>query len=186
MGGQAGNSNLVLHLPLAYDGDLTEVVSGSNSWNNTRNISWDAAENAYLFKAKQNTNASYLNNLNLPITTLLNLNWTIEFDIKAVSFVQYIPCMALYNGNTCTATQYIYNSAGGSGGYAPANQWAHIKIIRYLGGSFDYYTDDVYICTKQQTDSNLTPSRFAVLASPWSSAGVDSQAYIKDIKITLN
>lgn len=182
----AENGNLVLSLPLAYNGDLTEVVSGSNSWNNTQNFVWDAAENAYWFKAKQNSNAPYIKDLNLPVSTIHNLNWTVEFDMKAISFVQYIPCIVLYNGNSCVATQYFYNTMGTNGGYAPANQWAHIKIVRHLGGSIDYYTDDVYICTKTQTDGNISNNRFSPMASPWSSAGVDSKAYIKNIKITLN
>lgn len=181
----AEDGNLVLSLPLAYNGDLTEVVSGSNSWNNTQNFVWDAAENAYLFTGKYNSNAAYITGLNLPVTTVHNLNWTLEFDIKPIDYRVYIACMTLYNGNACAAAQYLYGNIG-NGGYAPVNQWSHIKIIRYGGGNFDYYTNDVFIYSATQGDVNLSTNKFAVLGTPWSSSGVDSKAYIKNIKITLN
>ena len=184
-------NNLLLWLPLQYDGDLTERVSGTSIWRNS--LQWDNTVNAYKFEQFPIGYYSSVGiDVNLPSAWAYRATTKriCECDLYVEQFNNYgRVCVFGQQGiNGYSADNFLFLYAPGAtsngNGVVSLQQWSHIKIVQD-GFDVQYYTDGILTGQITHTDNTQArTNRFVPLGARWSSeTQTTAMAYLKNIKI---
>lgn len=186
---------ILIDAPLDSVNGLLDLISGQYiAGKTTGDITWNASEQAYLFKTQATSSGNkgvYLENISFPYPFDWNtFQYGASFDIKRLNNTGgAFACNALWwtsPRNRSEAPVYVYYNGGSNEIKLTDTNWHHIDVVwtqtakeEYLDGNV-YYSEP-YTAAIWEGRQYLDYNKYLICGAPFS--GFNGQAFMKNLTV---